>query len=120
MLVRGHSDAVWPTPIVRRTDKKSAAYNSTGGGISILETIGPDNVGNQETVVGGDNKWLNDAGELVRGENDLIIGSGNDSDPAITVFDPTTTTANPAGGFLRTPFAGNVIPKSRINPVGRK
>ena len=36
----------------------------------------------------------------------------------ITVFDPTTTAPNPAGGFLRSPFAGNVIPKSRINPVG--
>ena len=36
----------------------------------------------------------------------------------ITIFDPTTTTANPAGGFIRTPFAGNVIPKNRINPVG--
>ena len=36
----------------------------------------------------------------------------------ITIFDPTTTTANPAGGFIRQPFVGNVIPKSRINPVG--
>jgi hypothetical protein len=36
----------------------------------------------------------------------------------ITIFDPTTTTANPAGGFIRAPFPGNVIPKSQINPIG--
>ena len=36
----------------------------------------------------------------------------------ITIFDPTTTAPNPAGGFIRSPFAGNVIPRSRIDPVG--
>lgn len=37
----------------------------------------------------------------------------------IQVFDPTTTAANPSGGFLRTPFAGNRIPASRVDPVSR-
>jgi hypothetical protein len=38
----------------------------------------------------------------------------------VTIYDPATTRANPAGaGFVRTPFAGNVIPDSRIDPVAR-
>ena len=37
----------------------------------------------------------------------------------ITVHDPFTTRADPnnAGKFLRTPFAGNMIPSSRISPA---
>lgn len=39
---------------------------------------------------------------------------------AVTIYDPATTTANPAGaGFIRTPFSGNRIPASRIDPVAR-
>jgi hypothetical protein len=37
----------------------------------------------------------------------------------IMIYDPTTTRANPAGGFIRDPFPGNIIPSNRINPVGR-
>ena len=37
----------------------------------------------------------------------------------ITIYDPTTTRANPAGGFMRDAFPGNVIPANRIDPVGR-
>jgi hypothetical protein len=36
----------------------------------------------------------------------------------IVVYDPVTTRANPAGGFIRDPFSGNVIPQSRMDPVG--
>src|SRR5437762_2754631 len=37
----------------------------------------------------------------------------------IQIFDPTTTVPDPAsaGNFIRTPFANNMIPASRINPV---
>jgi hypothetical protein len=37
----------------------------------------------------------------------------------LTVFDPFTTKPNPAkpGSFLRDPFPGNLIPKSRMDPV---
>ncbi|MBK7926368.1 MAG: TonB-dependent receptor [Bryobacterales bacterium] len=39
----------------------------------------------------------------------------------VTIYDPLTTTPNAAGtGYTRTPFAGNVIPGARINPVGSK
>ena len=37
----------------------------------------------------------------------------------ITIFDPTTTRDNLAGGFMRDAFPGNVIPANRIDPVGR-
>lgn len=37
------------------------------------------------------------------------------------IFDPATTRANPAGaGFIRDPFAGNVIPSSRFDPVAAR
>ncbi len=38
----------------------------------------------------------------------------------IPLYDPATTRANPAGGFLRDPFLGNVIPRNRFNPVFAK
>lgn len=42
---------------------------------------------------------------------------GNLSDETRQIFDPFTTRANPNGaGFIRDPFAGNIIPASRINP----
>ena len=35
----------------------------------------------------------------------------------IRIFDPFSTRANPAGGFIRDQFAGNVIPANRMDPV---
>lgn len=36
----------------------------------------------------------------------------------IPIYDPATTAANPGGsGFVRTPFANNIIPQSRLDPV---
>lgn len=38
----------------------------------------------------------------------------------IQIYDPISTRTNPAGGgYLRTPFAGNIIPADRIDPVAR-
>jgi hypothetical protein len=39
-----------------------------------------------------------------------------------TIYDPTTTRANPnvPGGFLRTPFANNIIPVGRRDPIAMK
>lgn len=39
---------------------------------------------------------------------------------AIPIFDPQTTAALPTGGFSRQPFAGNVIPSNRLDPVATK
>ncbi len=36
----------------------------------------------------------------------------------ITIYDPATTAASPSGtGFIRLPFAGNIIPTNRLDPV---
>jgi hypothetical protein len=37
----------------------------------------------------------------------------------VTIYDPATVAPNPAGGFLRSAFPGNVIPAGRIDPVAR-
>ena len=37
----------------------------------------------------------------------------------VTIYDPATLAANPAGGFVRSPFPGNVIPAGRIDTVAR-
>ncbi len=39
----------------------------------------------------------------------------------IPIFDPATTRANPSGsGFIRDPLAGNMVPRSRMDPVSLK
>ena len=39
----------------------------------------------------------------------------------IPIYDPATTAANPNGsGFIRQPFAGNIIPGNRLDPVAQK
>ncbi len=38
----------------------------------------------------------------------------------VIVYDPSTTTLNPATGvYTRTPFPGNIIPASQINPIAK-
>ncbi len=37
----------------------------------------------------------------------------------IVLYDPLTTRPNPAGGFMRDPFPGNVIPPGRIDPIAK-
>jgi hypothetical protein len=39
------------------------------------------------------------------------------SGPTVTIYDPLTTAPDGNGGYTRQPFAGNVIPGSRINPI---
>ncbi|MDQ2841666.1 MAG: TonB-dependent receptor, partial [Acidobacteriota bacterium] len=41
----------------------------------------------------------------------------NASGALIPIFDPNTTVSDGKGGFVRTQFAGNIIPASRISPV---
>jgi carboxypeptidase family protein len=38
----------------------------------------------------------------------------------IVIYDPQSTTSGANGTFTRTPFAGNVIPPDRINPIAKK
>ncbi|MBL8229171.1 MAG: TonB-dependent receptor [Bryobacterales bacterium] len=44
-------------------------------------------------------------------------GTRTTTGQAFSIFDPTTTRANPAGGFIRDLFPGNRIPVSRFDPV---
>ena len=44
----------------------------------------------------------------------FVSGTGG---PAISIYDPLTTVQNADGSYTRTPFAGSVIPPSRINPI---
>jgi len=45
----------------------------------------------------------------------------NASGQLIRVYDPATTRPNPSGpGFIRSPFAGNLVPPARISPVSLK
>ncbi len=45
----------------------------------------------------------------------------NDDGDLIAIYDPLTSTLGPDGKtYTRTPFAGNVIPTSRINPIAAK
>jgi hypothetical protein len=44
-------------------------------------------------------------------------GATNSDGSPLTIYDPATTAPNGAGGYTRTPFPGNVIPKNRLNPV---
>ena len=37
----------------------------------------------------------------------------------VVIYDPLTTRSNGAGGFIRDPFPGNVIPANRLNPISR-
>lgn len=41
---------------------------------------------------------------------------------AVTLYDPLTTVPNPAqaGQSIRTPFAGNILPANRLEPIARK
>jgi hypothetical protein len=46
----------------------------------------------------------------------------NQAGALVTIYDPTTTRPDPAraGQSIRTPFAGNIVPASRIEPIARK
>lgn len=45
----------------------------------------------------------------------LMNGDGR----PITIYDPLTTRLDASGKYVRTPFAGNMIPGGRINPVAK-
>ncbi|MGA2269815.1 MAG: TonB-dependent receptor [Bryobacteraceae bacterium] len=38
----------------------------------------------------------------------------------IVMYDPSTTTLNAAGAYIRTAFPGNIIPSSSLNPIAQK
>ncbi len=38
----------------------------------------------------------------------------------VPIYDPATTRDDGAGGVIRTPFAGNIIPQNRLSPLARR
>jgi hypothetical protein len=54
--------------------------------------------------------------EMRRGDLSSLLALG----PQYQIYDPTTTTAIAGGRFQRQPFAGNIIPMNRLDPVGQK
>ncbi|MBS1855699.1 MAG: TonB-dependent receptor [Acidobacteria bacterium] len=47
----------------------------------------------------------------------LRNGAGN----SVVIYDPSTTRVNPSGGsYVRSPFPGNIIPSTRIDPVAAR
>jgi hypothetical protein len=50
----------------------------------------------------------------------VAIKNGDFSNVPQLIFDPLTQQTNAQGQYVRQQFAGNVIPASRIDPVGRK
>jgi hypothetical protein len=126
-----HSALDTPTIFQNRSGQRLAVYQdnrygvSAGGPIVVprvyngknktfwqftweANKFGDPNVGAQTSTVPREN-WKN--GDL----SDLLkLGS------SYQVYDPGTIQAASGGRFSRQPFAGNIIPASRINPIGRK
>ena len=56
--------------------------------------------------------------EQLKGDFSKLL---NDNGSLVTIYDPLTTRLGPDGKtYIRTPFAGNVIPAGRINPIAAK
>jgi hypothetical protein len=49
-----------------------------------------------------------------------IFSAFNNNGTLSTIYDPFTTRASPAGGFIRDPFPNNRIPTAMFDPVGVK
>ena len=54
--------------------------------------------------------------------SDVYVGGSSATNPTpIQIYDPNSTTFDPVTGlYNRTPFAGNIIPANRLNPVTQK
>lgn len=62
-----------------------------------------------------DPAWIN--GDF---SHDVYYDGHTNSYKPITIYDPLTVTQTATGQFTRSPFPGNIIPASRINPVAQK
>jgi hypothetical protein len=73
--------------------------------------------GLREHALGGQLRTLPLA-DQIKGDFSKLL---NDSGQLVTIYDPLTTTLGPDGKtYVRTPFAGNVIPANRINPIAAR
>ena len=101
------------------TDKGKFRYNQFGA------SVGGPVIRDKTFIFGNWEEWrFQKANPKIATFPTLGQRQGNFSDlfdangRAIPIYDPATTTANPSGsGFVRLPFAGNVIPTNRLDPV---
>jgi hypothetical protein len=93
---------VWLPRLYNGRDKTFFFFSWTSARRRGLDNFNRVQTPNRENIQGDFSSWRNAAGNL------------------IPIYDPTTTTSNPAGGFTRTAFAGNRIPVSRIDPVAAR
>ncbi len=49
-----------------------------------------------------------------------MVATGNFSAFGVQLFDPTTIVPGPSNAQLRAPFAGNMIPRTRLDPAAQK
>jgi len=65
--------------------------------------------------------YRRDSQQLTLGNIPTAKMRTGDFSETATIFDPTTTKANPNGpGFIRSPFTGNQIPSNRWDPISAK
>jgi hypothetical protein len=128
-----HSDLDAPTIFQNRSaqpgQRKIAVYQDnryglSGGGPVILPKVynGKNRTFWQFTWEA--NKFGDPAGTYVSSVPRAAWRNGDLSDllrlgANYQIYDPFTTKAEPNGTFSRTPFAGNIIPASRLDPVGK-
>lgn len=101
-------------------------YGGTAGGPVLIPKIYDGR--NRTFFFVGYEQWRHRSATLRRGTVPTPLErTGNFSNTRdargalIRIFDPATTIANPVGsGFVRTPFAGNVVPQGRIDALSRR
>jgi hypothetical protein len=55
--------------------------------------------------------------QMLKGDFSQLLSS---TGQLVTIYDPSTTRQQPDGSYVRSPFTGNMIPASKINPVTAK
>ncbi len=93
---------VWIPKVYNGRDKTFFFFSWTAARRRGLDNFSRVQIPTPQNVQGDFSNWRNAAGNL------------------IPVYDPATTTPNPAGGFTRTVFPGNRLPANRLDPVAVK
>ena len=93
---------VWIPKVYNGKDKTFFFFSWTGARRRGLDNFNRIQIPSALNTRGDFSDWRNAAGN------------------SIPIYDPATTRANPAGGFIRDTFPGNRIPSNRIDPVSAK
>lgn len=102
-VIRGQANASGPVFIPKIYNGKNRTFWTFGG----------DQVSRQRAAR---NAYTVPSPEQRRGDFSALLGLG----AQYQIYDPNTIAAAPNGRFSRQPFAGNLIPASRIDPISRQ